>query len=428
MFVSFIMIALFMLGGEKAWGHSFVIEEYPAPGSLLEQSPEEVKITFNSGVENDFSIRIFDEELKEVTVGEENISSDRKAVSAQLLPLEKGQYTVEYYVISSNDGHPVQGSFSFMLENDDPSLREEPMQDGEAAIPIIEEGGSNKILPPEEEPASSVNSLQLSELFIYMMRVIYYAGLVLVIGWVFWWRVVQSYADDLLKKYALWGTSFQLLHLVGLLSLLLTQLMIFTENGLAFGADFPFDTTFGAVWLFSLLLSLIGLVFLFKNRWFDCLWLIGLVVSKSMNGHSVEFEPVSMLVAANSIHLLSAGIWAAGLTFIVIFWRRQGMYVRQFMPLFSKIALLSIVMLSITGIFTTVMFLPNFEALFSGWGYFLLLKAGLVIAVIVLASIIRSKYNNDKAAEAEKMVKADFLLMLLIVIVVAVLTYLNPLS
>lgn len=417
-----------MLGAEKAWGHSFVIEEYPAPGSLLEHSPEEVKITFNSVVENDFSIRLFDEERKEVKVGKENISDDRKVVSAQLLPLEKGRYTIEYYVISSNDGHPVQGSFSFMLENDDPSLREEPVQDGEAAIPIIEEGGTNNILPPEEEPASSVNSLQLSELFIYMMRVIYYAGLVLVIGWVFWWRVVQSYADDLLKKYALWGTSFQLLHLVGLLSLLLTQLMIFTENGLAFGADFPFDTTFGAVWLFSLFLSLIGLVFLFKNRWFDCLWLIGLVVSKSMNGHSVEFEPVSMLVAANSIHLLSAGIWAAGLTFIVIFWRRQGMYVRQFMPLFSKIALLSIVVLSITGIFTTVMFLPSFEALFSGWGYFLLLKAGLVIAVIVLASIIRSKYNNDKAAEAEKMVKADFLLMLLIVIVVAVLTYLNPLS
>ena len=417
-----------MLGAEKAWGHSFVIEEYPAPGSLLEQSPEEVKITFNSGVENDFSIRIFDEEHKEVTVGKEHISEDRKAVSVQLLPLKKGHYTVEYYVISSNDGHPVQGSFSFKLENDDPALREEPMDNGEAVIPIIEEDDTNKLMPPEEEPPSPVNSLQLSELFIYVMRVIYYAGLLLAIGWVFWWRAVQSYGDDLLKKYRLWGTSFQMLHLVGLLSMLLIQLTIFTENGLAFGADFPFGTTFGAVWLFSLFLSLIGLIFLFKNKWFDYLWILALVVSKSMNGHSFEFQPVIVLVMTNSIHLLAAGIWAAGLTFIVVFWRRQGMYVRQFMPLFSKAALLSMIVLSITGIFTTVMFLPSIDALFSGWGYFLLLKIGLVIAVIVLASIIRSKYKNDKTAEVEKMVKVDFFFMLLIVIVVSVLTYLNPLS
>ena len=104
------------------------------------------------------------------------------------------------------------------------------------------------------------------------------------------------------------------------------------------------------------------------------------------------------------------------------------MYVRQFMPLFSKAALLSMIVLSITGIFTTVMFLPSIDALFSGWGYFLLLKIGLVIAVILLASIIRSKYKNDKTAEAEKMVKVDFFLMLIIVIVVSILTYLNPLS
>lgn len=229
---------------------------------------------------------------------------------------------------------------------------------------------------------------------------------------------MQRYNGDILKKYALWGISFQLLHLVGLLSLLLTQLMVFNENGL----------TFGAIWLFSLFLSLIGLVFLFKNQWFDYSWLIALIVSKSMNGHSFEFEPVSILVAANSIHLLSAGIWAAGLTFIVVFWRKQDMYVRQFMPLFSKVALLTMIVLSITGIFTTVMFLPSIDALFSDWGYFLLLKVGLVIIVLVVASIIQAKYKNDKAAEVEKLVKTDFFLMLLFVVIVSILTYVSPLS
>ena len=422
------MIALFFLGSEKAWGHSYVVEEYPAPGSLLEQSPEEVKIIFNSEVEDDFSLRVFDEELTEVTIEKEPMNADRKIVSGRLPPLAGGNYTVEYYVISSNDGHPVQGSFSFQVAKGSPSPSEEPVQGGEEPIPIEVEDGSGKEMLPEKEIGLLTSGMQPAELFIYIMRAIYYAGLLLVIGWVFWWRIVQRYDGDILKKYVLWGTIFQMLHLVGLLSMLLIQLTIFSGNGLAFGADFPFDTTFGAVWLFSLLLSLIGLVFLFKNGWFDCVWLIALVVSKSMNGHSLEFEPAAVLVMTNSIHLLAAAVWAAGLTFIVLFWRRQGMYVRQFMPQFSKTAFISIIVLSITGIFTTIMFLPNFDALFSDWGYLLLLKGGLVVAVIVLASIIRLKYKHDKADEVEKLVKLDFCLLLLILVVVSVLTYVNPLS
>lgn len=421
------IIAFFILGMEKVWGHSFVIEEYPAPGSLLEHSPEEVKITFNSGVESDFSIQVSGEAQKKVAVENASRSDDQKTISVQLPSLESGHYTVEYYVISSNDGHPVQGSFSFKVETDDPPLMEDEKQNGEVPIPVIEKDDTGDAMPPEEQ-SLSINTAQLSEWFIYIMRAVYYAGLLLIIGWVFWWRVVQRYNGDILKKYALWGISFQLLHLVGLLSLLLTQLMVFNENGLTFGADFPFDTTFGAIWLFSLFLSLIGLVFLFKNQWFDYSWLIALIVSKSMNGHSFEFEPVSILVAANSIHLLAAGIWAAGLTFIVVFWRKQGMYVRQFMPLFSKVALLTMIVLSITGIFTTVMFLPSIDALFSDWGYFLLLKVGLVIIVLVVAAIIQAKYKNDQAAEVEKLVKTDFFLMLLLVVIVSILTYVSPLS
>ena len=424
----FVMIALFFLGVGNVWGRSYVIEEYPAPGSLFEESPEEVKITFNSRVEDDFSIKVFDEERKEVTVEKEPVSADRKVVSGRLPSLAGGKYTVEYYVISSNDGHPVRGSFSFQVAKGNPSPIEEPKQGQEEPIPVEDEDGSGKETPPPVETNVVTSGVQPAEWFIYVMRAIYYAGLVLVIGWVFWWEVVQRYDGGIVRKYALWGTSFQMLHLVGLLSMLLLQLTVFSGNGLAFEADFPFDTTFGAVWLFSLFLSLAGLVFLFKNRWFDRIWLIALVGSKSLNGHSLEFEPASVLVVTNSIHLLAAAVWASGLTFIVLFWRRQGMYVRQFMPQFSKMAFISMIVLTMTGMFTAIMFLPSIDALFSDWGYLLLLKTGLVIAVIVLASIIRMKYKHDKADEAEKLVKVDFCLMLLIMVIVSVLTYVNPLS
>ena len=104
------------------------------------------------------------------------------------------------------------------------------------------------------------------------------------------------------------------------------------------------------------------------------------------------------------------------------------MYVLQFIPQFSRMAFISMIVLSVTGTFTAIMFLPSIDALFSDWGYLLLLKTGLVIAVIVLASIIRMKLKSDKTDETEKLMKVDFCLMLLIILVVSVLTYVNPLS
>ncbi len=110
------------------------------------------------------------------------------------------------------------------------------------------------------------------------------------IGWVFWWRTIQDYSTELKKKYLFWGIIIQMLHLVGLITMILIQLNIFTSNGLSFTPDFPFETTFGLMWLASLFVSLIGFVCLFRNRWFDIGWILVIVVSKSLNGHSLEFE------------------------------------------------------------------------------------------------------------------------------------------
>lgn len=45
----------------------------------------------------------------------------------------------------------------------------------------------------------------LMELFIYLMRVVYYLGLFLLIGWVFWWDFVYNYLMEFKKKYFFWG-------------------------------------------------------------------------------------------------------------------------------------------------------------------------------------------------------------------------------
>ena len=408
------------------WSHAFVIEETPAPNSYHENSPTEVKITFNSKVDNNlFTIKIYDEQQKEITSQLAEISDNQKEIRLKLPTLDGGKYRVEYYVISSNDGHPVQGSFMFQVA--DSKAPQDPV-DG------IEEDGENNNL--EEEPSVSNSPKQeiketsipnFSEVIIHLMRAIYYFGLLFLIGWILLWRIVKNYANDIKKKYLFWGTIIQMLHLVGLSSVILIQLNIFTINGLSFTPDFPFQTTFGLLWIVSLLMSLFGFLLLFKNQWFDILWLIVIVISKSLNGHALEFEPTILLVITNSIHLLAASIWAAGLMFIILFWRKHINYVQSFLPKFSKYAFSSIVVLSITGIFISYFYLEGFDLLFSDRGILLMIKTGIVFLVILVGVMIRSKMKEMQTVDLKRWITIDFTLMFIIIIIVSILTYLNPL-
>ena len=60
--------------------------------------------------------------------------------------------------------------------------------------------------------------------------------------------MIQTYADELKKKYLFWGVILQMLHLVGLISIILVQLNIFTSNGLSFAFEFSFETMFVFGW------------------------------------------------------------------------------------------------------------------------------------------------------------------------------------
>ena len=71
--------------------------------------------------------------------------------------------------------------------------------------------------------------------------------------------------EELKKKYLFWGVILQVLHLMGLISIILVQLNIFTSNGLSFAFEFSFETMFVFGWFGSLLLALIGFGFLFRN-------------------------------------------------------------------------------------------------------------------------------------------------------------------
>lgn len=433
---SFLFIALLFFAQIPAvWGHSYVVDESPKANSHLEQSPDEVKVTFSSKIEKDlFTIKVINQQQQIITNKPPKISDNQKEIMIELPTLEGGNYTVQYYVVSSNDGHPIQGSFHFSVASfypvnegneKEPTLSiNEPLNKG-----MPEKGEPLQPTPtiPNELTPSALNTTKLTEMLIYVMRTLYYMGLLVLVGWIFWWRTIQHYAIDVKKKYLFWGIIFQMVHLVGLISVILVQMNMFTINGLSFSGDIPMNSTFGLLWFMTLFMSLIGFIFLFKNQSFDLFWIFVIVICKSSSGHALEFEPTAVLVAVNSIHLMVATVWAAGLTFIMLFWRKHRLYVTSFLPIFSKYAFVSIIVLVITGAYLTFNYFTSMDLLLSERGIVLFIKLFLTMLVILIGGVIRSKVKAVKQANLEKWIRLDFIIMLLIVIVVSILTYLNPL-
>ncbi|RHW37631.1 hypothetical protein D1B33_08890 [Lysinibacillus yapensis] len=416
---------LFMFMSSFVSAHVFVVEETPLPNSTLESSPSSISIKFSNQVDSSFSIKVLDMENQEVDVRVASISEDKKTIESQLPQLPNGQYKVQYAVISSNDGHVIEGNYTFHVNwKSSPSINHDYVKEETSGSIGKSQGNDMSNASNFENNQDSADYLGMIH---YIAKAIYYFGLLMIVGWILIWRTIKNHSFELRKKFLFFGMIFQLIHFTGLMIFLLVQMNVFTSQGISFKFDFPIDTLFGKLWIVSLIFSLAGFFFLFKNRLFDFLWVLTIVVAKSFNGHTQEFEPTSLLVALNGIHLFAAAIWAAGLFYMLLFWRKQQLYVKSFLPIFSKAAVISIVLLSVSGSIISYLYLPDQDAILTDWGIVLLFKIAAVLGVVVIGAFIRMKMKRGRLADLKLPIKIDFLLLIILIILVSILTSLNPL-
>ncbi len=104
------------LSTDGAWGHAYPDLVSPADGATLTETPGEVRIKFTEGVELEFS-RI---DVKSATGQKVTKGTVRRAgsdtLTIELLPLEPGNYTIEWQVLSV-DTHITQGALGFTVKS-----------------------------------------------------------------------------------------------------------------------------------------------------------------------------------------------------------------------------------------------------------------------------------------------------------------------
>jgi copper transport protein len=376
-----------------AFAHALLEKAIPAPDSHLQSSPNEIVLLFNERLEDElYSIKVFNNEGETISKSKTELSLDQKQLKHSVSSLADGSYTISYSVLSA-DGHPIKGSYIFSVGAASDELVK-PTQDVRGNYPIV--------------------------------KIFYFMALLLVAGWMLWGKGSKTFSEisESYRKLSLYLLLFFFVMNIGWGYVQFVELV----NSWRECISLLTGTAVGVSWGISLLLSVLGFAILFRFDWLNRLWALLLLAAKSINGHAMGFDPPVLNVLMDLIHLIAAALWAGGLFYIVIYWRKHRDYVVRFMATFSKIALLSLIVLTITGIVLTLTYLPDINYLFyTQWGSWLIAKMILVILVIILGSVIRLYLKKKNEGIVGKLIKVDFALMILITVIVGIFTNLSPL-
>ncbi|TBL71375.1 copper resistance CopC/CopD family protein [Paenibacillus thalictri] len=396
----------------RVFAHASLVQAVPEANAKLAAAPAEVSLTFNERLEDGlFYIRVFDSAKKQITNAQAAMNATHTGVTLKLPSVGDGDYIVTYHIISA-DGHPVEGTYLFTVGQ-----------------------GSGSTSLPEDTMANMHHhgelngQLEFSDIIQFASRIIYFIALLLVTGWAVWMhigRFKEASVQEWLRK---WNVGLQRLFLLAVIFMMYTHLNDVLGGGGAQDIAALFTKTgLGISWMVTLVLSLLGFVFVGRKLWVDVLWAAALLLAKCFNGHAAAFEPRSETIVLDFVHLAAAAAWVSGLLLLLRLYSHSKEAAASFYRTFSNVAFISILLLIVSGILSTFIFLPDISYLaYTQWGGLLIAKMVLVLLVVITASCIRLLFRKRNMSGLRPWLVLDSVFALLIVAVVGVFTYLNPL-
>lgn len=406
--------SILFAGASTAGAHASLTKTEPAAGARMDASPDAVRIVFNERLDTGGAkLFVLDELSKQVAGGRDPERIEQgKGLQIPLPKLGEGHYTVSYSVISE-DGHPVSGAYVFTVGN--PA----PLPNASQLDPHKQVGHSSH----DHSGTALTDRLFL----LYTARIVYYAALLVFAGLLLW--SIQRSPSETLKQARdkAIDAAGKFMLLAALAYVFISMMDLMRGEPVSAWLDILKDTTTGRLYAATLLLGfaapLVGGLGLTARLF----WTAVMLFVEAWSGHASVFKPVIYTVGLDYVHLLAASLWAGGLILLYVVWRKERPEAGRFALVFSRWALLSFLVLWVTGILSTLDFLPSFAYLFyTAWGKWLIAKAALSLVVAIAAFLIRRRLARGDLPP-NGLLKADVGLLAAIVLTVGVLTYQTPL-
>lgn len=385
--------------------HAGLDQSDPASGAVLSESPSELVLDFDEPVEAVFGgVDLTTSDGTPIGVGpaEQTPGDASRLVVAEVPPLADGVYVVVWQVTSA-DGHPSRGAFTFQV--------------GTATSGVDTEALIDDALSGRE--ASSAVSWGLG-----VSRALAFAGVTVLIGSVALQVFSGGAAGRRLRRT--WTISSLLLG-VGSLGVLTFQGAYVTGGDLAdvvdpgLWADVA-GTRLGTAVLVRLVLLAAIVVLLRRATPSVVVWSLAslaLVATFSTTGHPSATSPAAVAVAVDMAHLASVSIWLGGLVWLLVRDRLahhgddpegddpdgddQAAALR-----FSRCATVAMPVIVVSGGWQTFLLLDSIDDLTeTDWGRVLLVKVAIVVVLVTLGGVSRWLLRHDGGAEIRRLVVSE---------------------
>lgn len=421
---------LLVLAPVPAAAHAVLVEAAPARNEVLPEPPAQIRLLFNEPVTADFNpIAVYNSRGERVDRGNGRVThGNLRLVVADLPALPDGLYSVTYRVTSA-DGHVVSDTFAFTVG---PPLASSTDKDEAAKVPRV---------PPAVGLTRGV--MQAAALGLAGLTAFYVAV----------WPRSRSHTDGTDGDHAervvrwLWGLAL----LLAASSLLDLAIYAVRASGEPLSAGLLWTALSraraGRFFWARLGLSLLTAVCAQaatalmqrgahaaagkrgRLLWWAALAL-GLLTLMPLTGQShAAATGRSMPLLADWLHMAAIAPWAGGLLGFVVLWPRRpggrsGVPLSAVVSRFSRLAIVSVLVMGLTGLYAALLHVPDWNALLTtGYGRTLVLKLALLMPVLALGAVNLIRQGRGPF---RRLVAAELLLVIAIVAVTGFLSSMPP--
>jgi copper transport protein len=351
--------------GSHVLAHAQLVASSPAAGSVLPQSPDELRLVFSEPLEAGLSsLDVYGQDGKPlIDHGGEIDPADPYALVVANPDLPDGVFSLTWRSLSSADGHSAEGFFTFGI--------------GNVVVQGATSGGSGHV---EADPLTLVG------------RWLTYLGLLLALGVaVFHWLVIRDGAMPT-RLVRLLAAGLGVAAVATAVSALLaatrtdapTEYLFASRNGLLQVARAAVAAT-GAVALVLVPARVAGSVA-------AAVGLVGIALLVVAGHASALPGPAALL--AGVAHVVAAALWIGGLAGLLAFHVRPALVVRgpapsmrSVVPRFSAMALVAIGMVALTGVYAAWVQTGSLLPLDSDYGRALIVKSVIALAAFSLGGL-----------------------------------------
>jgi copper transport protein len=421
-----------------ASAHAYLVRTVPAATGISATAPPAVRLTFDEAVEPRFAIVSVTDANGTQLVDRAPARSptDPNTLVIPIKHVGEGWYLVYWRVISV-DGHPVRGAFTFQVG---PNPGPQP----QFPVPSISETAAT---PGLVGARSLVFLAVMSAVGLFVLRIAIARPLVRrvpgtslrALDWAFGvaslvallaipYYLLRATAEFALRSWTDIGGLVPLMRASafgrGFVDLEICFALFVLAAGIAIWVDRPDREQRSLAELLATGGALAGAA--------------AVLLVPGAAGHAAQTAPRGLSLALDWIHLAGGSIWLGGLIGLLVLgialpsgFRRAGLVVA--VPRFSNVALVSVLLLLGSGIWAAFEHLPTLSSLWqTNYGKTVILKAGLVTAAIMLASVnlLRSRPGLGREPSTElllrRLVSGEVLLVAAAVVGGALLSSFPP--